>query len=275
MVPGLSSSSSGSYHSTSMTPSRQERHCSTSSSSSSSSPTTATSSDSDTREREDQSEIDSPPVPLSNPTVDDRTGTPVVGRESNHEQGRQTNLNSQKTNNKETMKERGKPLSGDSGRASSEIREWLQEFREILVDDGVPEHRDSHASSSHEVSLEPIFKRREYLVKHSVYTHFPKDRNCEICQKTKITRAPCRRRIGRALHRAENVGDLITADHKVLNENCEPRNNHRCAIVVQDLASQWIQSYSCKTKNHRTHRGACKTSGSHLGSLKLFTQTIP
>ena len=45
------------HPSTSMTPSRQERHCSTSSSSSSSSPTTATSSDSETRETEDQSEI--------------------------------------------------------------------------------------------------------------------------------------------------------------------------------------------------------------------------
>ena len=34
------------------------------------------------------------------------------------------------------------------------------------------------------------------LGRHSVYTHFPKDRTCEICQRTKITRAPCRRRIG-------------------------------------------------------------------------------
>ena len=46
----------------------------------------------------------------------------------------------------------------------------------------------------------------------------------------------------------ENVGDLITADHKVLSENCESRNNHRHAIVVQDSATQWIQSYPCKTK---------------------------
>ena len=45
-----------------------------------------------------------------------------------------------------------------------------------------------------------------------------------------------------------NFGDLITADHKVLNENCESRNNHRYALVVQDLATQWIQSYPCKTK---------------------------
>ena len=47
--------------------------------------------------------------------------------------------------------------------------------------------------------------------------------------------------------RAENFGDLITADHKVLSESCESRN-HRHAIVVQDLATQWIQLYPCKTK---------------------------
>ena len=76
-------------------------------------------------------------------------------------------------------------------------------------------------------------------VKHSVHTHFPKDRNCEICQRTKITRAPCRRLIGGVVPRAE-LGDLITADHKVLSEGC--------AVVVQDLATQWIQWYPCKTK---------------------------
>ena len=116
------------------------------------------------------------------------------------------------------------------------------------MDDRLPEHRDSHASSSHELSLEPTSTRSVDLGEHSVDTHFPKDRNCEICQRTKITRAPCRRRIGRVVPRAENFGDLITADHKVLSESCESRNNHRYAIVVQDLATQWIQSYTCKTK---------------------------
>ena len=41
------------------------------------------------------------------------------------------------------------------------------------MDDEIPEHGDSHASFSHEVSLEPTFKRREDLGKHNVYTHFP------------------------------------------------------------------------------------------------------
>ena len=90
---------------------------------------------------------------------------------------------------KQTTIERGN-LCDDS-----EIPEWLQEFRENLVDHEIPLQGGSHASSSHEASLEPIAKRREDLGKHSVYTHFPKDRNCEICKRTKITRAPCRRRM--------------------------------------------------------------------------------
>ena len=96
-----------------------------------------------------------------------------------------------------------------------------------MVDDQIPERGDSHASSSHEVSLESTTKRREDLGKHSVHTRCPQDRNCEIGQRTKITRAPCRRRNGGAVPRAETFGDLITAGHKVLSDNCESRNNHR------------------------------------------------
>ena len=115
------------------------------------------------------------------------------------------------------------------------------------MDDGVLERRDSHATSR-EPSLEPMPTRCAELGKHNVYTHFSKDRNCEICWRTKITRAPCRRRIGGVVPRAKFFGDLITADHKVLSDNCECRNNHRYAVVVQDLATQWTQAYPCKTE---------------------------
>ena len=134
MVPGLSSSSSGSS-STSKTPLKQESH-----SSSSSSPAV---SEIQIREREDGINSDTPPVQLLT-SVDDRSGQPD-----------------------ETTIERGNPLD-------SEIQEWLQEFRENLVDDEIPLQGGSHASSSHEVSLEPTKKRREDLCKHNVYTHFLK-----------------------------------------------------------------------------------------------------
>ena len=145
---------------------KQESH--SSSSSSSSSPSSPTVGEIPVREREDAPNNDTSPVPVSE-SVDDRTVKPEEIQANQIP-------NSIK---KETTIERSNPLY-------SEIPEWLQEFRGILVDDAVPLQGDSHASSSHEVSLEPTTKRREDLGKHSVYTHFPKDRNCEICKRTKL-----------------------------------------------------------------------------------------
>ena len=82
-----------------------------------------------------------------------------------------------------------------------------------------------------------------------ILIHIPKDRNCEVCKKSKITRTLCRKRSGNQVLCAENFGDVTTADHDVLSEGCESRNNHPCAVVVQDLATQWLQSYPCKTKS--------------------------
>ena len=131
VVPGLSSSSSVSS-STSKTPSRQESHSSSSSSTSSSSPTVC---EIQLREREDRNESDISPVHVSN-LVEDGSGRP---------DDNQANKNP-KPQKKESKKEQSDQLC-------SEIPEWLQEFREILVDDEIPVHGDSHASSSHEVSL--------------------------------------------------------------------------------------------------------------------------
>ena len=94
-------------------------------------------------------------------------------------------------------------------------------------------------------------------------------------KRTKITRAPCRRRNGEAVPRAVNFGDLITADHKVLSDNCESRNNHRYAVVVQDLATQWIQAFPCENKTSQETQRILQKFLGRTGSLKSFTLTIP
>ena len=142
VVPGLSSSSSASS-STSRTPMKQESHSSSSSSSSLSSPTVDEIS---VREREDAPDSDISPVPVSE-LADDRTGK-LVETQANE---------TQKPVKKETPIER-RNLCDDP-----EISEWLQEFRENLVDDEIPLQGGAHASASHEVSLEPTAKRREDL----------------------------------------------------------------------------------------------------------------
>ena len=202
--------------------------------------------------------------------VDDRTGEPV-----------ETQANKiPKQIKKETTIERGN-LCDDS-----EIPEWLQQFRENLVDDEIPSQGGSHASSSHEASLEPTTKRREDLGKHNVHTHFPKDRNCEICKRTKITRAPGRRRKGEAVPRADNFGDLITADHKVLTsvarampckimKNCRSggsdKNKTKLASILEANESTRMRMGNSIPSNHEDHvAGKGENSLQHYNLLHKF-----
>ena len=126
---------------------------------------------------------------------------------------------------------------------------------ENLVDGSVPAHRDAPASSSRESASEPrgkVVSGNTVLILTS-----------RICMRTKITRAPCSKRTGEAILRAENFGDLITADHKVLSEGCESRNDHRYAVVVQDLATEWILSYPFK-KSPGNRQELTKVLGAHV-----------
>ena len=107
-------------------------------------------------------------------------------------------------------------------------------------------HRDAPASFSRESASEP--RRKVVSGKHRKITRFPKDSNSDTCLRTKITRAPWRKRSGAAVLRAEKFDDCVPAGHKVFSEGCESRHNHRYALVVQDLDTQWIQAYPCKMK---------------------------
>ena len=155
---------------------------------------------------------------------------------------------------------------------SHDLPEWLQKFIHGLVDESVPEHRDA-SISSHELLSEQ--RGRVVPGNHSIFTDFPKDRNCDICLRTKITKAPCRKRTVTVVPRNEIMDDLITDDHKVLREGCESRNNHRYAVVVQDMATQWIQSYPCITKtSQETHKNFQKFLD-RRGNQKSFTLAVP
>jgi hypothetical protein len=80
---------------------------------------------------------------------------------------------------------------------------------------------------------------------HNTFTHFPKDTNCSICQRCKISRAPCTRQ---KRHQGKpddtpvpkHFGDSITAD-LTFTANDEPsRKGETVALVFQDRASHWI-----------------------------------
>ena len=72
----------------------------------------------------------------------------------------------------------------------------------------------------------------------------------------------CRRRNGGVVPRADNFGDLITADHKVLSESCESRNNHRNAVVVR----AWPPSGFSRIRAKQKFSGNTKELAKVLGA---------
>ena len=98
-----------------------------------------------------------------------------------------------------------------------DLLDWLQEFKENLADESVPAeprgnpslgHRDT-SSSSHESPMESRAKVEPGSGKHSVYTHFSKDPNCDIFLKTNITRASSPRDDHRYVRGGTRLGDPV------------------------------------------------------------------
>ena len=111
------------------------------------------------------------------------------------------------------IKNKNEDNSRATGDRLRDFPEWLEEFTDNLEETEVP----ALANTSHDAGSECSMKVAPR--KHSIYTHFLADRNSEVCKRTKMTRAPCRRRNGEeAVPRAEKFGELTTADHKVFNE---------------------------------------------------------
>ena len=138
----------------------------------------------------------------------------------------------------------GTKLSTDN--LLQDLPKWLEDFTEHLVD-----AEDSTSGSETVVGSEPrcpLPLPTGGSGKQNLFTHVPKDPICAVCKRATITRVPCRKRSNNHILHAEKFGDLITADHKITNEEGESCNNHRYAVTVQDFATQWIGSYSSKTK---------------------------
>ena len=124
---------------------------------------------------------------------------------------------------------------------------WIWPMKVVLQSHGEIQNRDIETRPvllmNYQWSREQKWNR--VRGKHSVYMHFPpKDPTCDICLKTKTTRASCRICAGTVGPKAEIFGELITADHKTLSEESESRNNHRRAVEGYKI---WQRSGGCKS----------------------------
>ena len=126
-------------------------------------------------------------------SVSDNRGveTPVSERsEGTNEELRRNPLHESTETENQNKNEESKEAQRET---SHELPDWLQEFRDNLVDESTSEELRRElmqrsadtSSSSHEIPMEPRAYVEPGSGQHSVFTHFPKDPNCEICLKTK------------------------------------------------------------------------------------------
>ena len=92
-------------------------------------------------------------------------------------------------------------LAGPATWVQRKLGRWKWSCR--ATENPAPKDQDT-SSSSLELPMESRAKVESGSGKHSIYTHFPKDPNCDICLKTEITRASCRRRAGTVVPKAKN-----------------------------------------------------------------------
>ena len=149
----------------------------------------------------------------------------------------------------------------------SDIPEWLQEFRENLVDERV---------HTRVLLMNHLYNLWEVWTWVSTVFILTSDRNCAISRRTKITRASCRRRTGTVVPRAEQFGWL---DHSgsqsfqwrmwISKQSSICNRGARLGYSMDPVVSVQNKNFSGNTK------GACKSSWSRIRSLKSFTLTIP
>ena len=153
----------------------------------------------------------------------------------------------------------------------SDIPEWLQEFRENLVDDRVPERRDSHASFSHEPSLEPMPSRSVGVFTLTSFEN-------EIARSVRGPKLQ-ESRAEDALAEPYLVQKILVIWLQQITKFSVKVVNFETIIDMQSWCRIWPPSGSscirAKQKLLRKQQGACKSSWSQMGILKSFTLTIP
>ena len=104
--------------------------------------------------------------------------------------------------------------------------EWSEDFTENLVDEGVSASTDTPAS----LLVNQIRNFKKSGIGETQYFHsLPERPKLRSVQEEPRLRALFEGRalVMQYLEQKKNIGDLKTADHKVLNEGCESRSNHR------------------------------------------------
>ena len=96
--------------------------------------------------------------------------------------------------------------------------------------------------------LSSVSNQEETAIRSLIFRVIPTVR---FVRRQKKTRASCGKKPQKrvdGIAPSTKFGDIITADHKILNVENGSRGGHKNALVVQDNFTDWTQSYPMKTK---------------------------
>ena len=167
-----------------------------------------------------------------------------------------------KTKNEDRDKARRTPLR--------DLPESFDEFTKISWTKKLP-HQAMHPQAFLVNHFVKILREQWYRSRHIIFTHIPKDRCCEVCDKTEITRAPCRKRTGNQVPRAENsaISYQQITKFSVKNGNLETIRDTLSRYKIQRLSGTIISVQ--KKKPFKRRKGvygsfsSCSTVAIRLG----------
>ena len=144
----------------------------------------------------------------------------------------------------------------------------------FLLDDRVPERRDSHASSFHELSLEPT--RSADLGKHLVFSSLPERRTLRDLLEDQNYKGPVRKTHWRSRTSCRQFWWLDNSRSQnsqwklwISKQSSECNRGAGLGHPMDPVISVQNKNFAGNTK------GGCKSSWSQIGSLKSFALTFP
>ena len=148
---------------------------------------------------------------------------------------------------------------GGRGSPLRDLPEWLEEFTDNLVDEEASTSGEAPAS----ISREALHQEPPIKVVSGKHSNFSR-----TSRKTEIVK------FGRGRMLQGLLAESAPADHKVLCEDCESRNDHPYAVVVQYLAAQWLQIVSVQNIIFSRQKEFTKVSRTDSQSDSHLTITL-
>ena len=122
-------------------------------------------------------------------------------------------------------------------------------LKEASDDEGVPPPPAPLAGAEAEAKTRRDRRAEAKSLEHQL-CHFPKNPYCPTCRQAKMMQKPARKTNKPESEKPQSFGQCVTGDHIICKRDVEKGiNGETCALVVLDVATDWLACYPLKAKS--------------------------